>query len=108
MEQVRAMRLEIQSFARGVSREKNAKRILCRIGVEPALDFLSPHTARQPVDHLDALVGPISAFDRLLEDGLEVPFRPLAVFRENQDAAVIPLRSTAARRQLAPRRQLET
>ena len=61
--------------------------------------------AREAVDHLDALVGAVGALDGLLEDLLQVALRALAVLGEDQDAAVVPLRS-APLRLLAEGRQL--
>ena len=97
VEEVRAVRLEVQALAGGVGREQDAQRVLRGIGVEPALDLLAPRAAREAVDHLDALVGAIGALDGLLEDRLQVALRAFAVLGEDQDAAVVPLRRRALR-----------
>ena len=106
MEEVRAVRLEVQALAGGVGGEQDAQRVLRGVGVEPALDLLAPRAAREAVDHLDALVGAVGALDGLLEDRLQVALRALAVLGEDQDAAVVPLRrwrlSAAGRRAGAP------
>ena len=68
VEEVRAVRLEVQALARGVGGEEDAQRVLRRVGVEAALDLLAPRAAREAVDDLDALVGPVGALDGLLED----------------------------------------
>ncbi len=92
------MGLEVQALAGGVGGEQDAQRVFRRVGVEAALDLLAPGAARQAVDHLDALVGAVGALDGLLEDGLQVALRALAVLGEDQDAAVVPLRGRALRR----------
>ena len=97
VEEIRAVRLEVQALAGGVGGEQDAQRVLRGVGVEPALDLLAPGAAREAVDHLDALVGAIGALDRLLEDRLQVALRALAVLGEDQDAAVVPLRRRALR-----------
>jgi hypothetical protein len=95
MEQVRAMRLEVQTLAGRVGGEQDAQRILRRVGVEPALDFLSPSAAREAVDDLDALLGTFAALDRLLENRLQVALRALAILCEDEDAAIVPFRGIA-------------
>ena len=97
VEEVGAVRLEVQALAGGVGGEQDAQRVLRGVGVEPALDLLAPRAAREAVDHLDALVGAVGALDRLLEDRLQVALRALAVLGEDQDAPVVPFRRRALR-----------
>src|SRR5207249_2403108 len=66
VEEVGAVRLEVQALAGGVGGKQDAERILRGIGVEAALDLAAPDAAREAVDHLDALVGTVGALDRLL------------------------------------------
>ena len=61
------MRLEVQALAGRIGGEQDAQRVLRRVGVEPALDFLPPSAAREAVDYLDAFFGAVAAFDRLLD-----------------------------------------
>ena len=68
VEEVGAVRLEVQALAGGVGGEQDAQRVLGRVGVEAALDLLAPAPAGEAVDDLDALVGAVGALDGLLED----------------------------------------
>ena len=86
VEEVGAVGLEVQALARGVGGDQDAQRVLRRVGVEAALDLLAPRAAREPVDHLDPLVGAVGALDRLLEDLLQVALRALAVLGEDEHA----------------------
>jgi HB1, ASXL, restriction endonuclease HTH domain len=95
MEEVRAMRLEVQALAGRVRGEQDAQRVLRGVGVEPALDLLASGAAREAVDHLDTLFGAVAALNRLLEDRFQIALRALAVFGKDQDAAVVPLRRLA-------------
>ncbi len=92
VEQVGAVGLKVQPFASGVGGDQDAQRVFCRVRVEATLDFLAPGAANQAVNHLDALLGTVRAFDGLLQNGLQIAFRALAVFGEDQYAAVVPLR----------------
>ena len=90
VEQVGAVRLEVQTFPGGICRQQNAKRVLGRIGVEALLDFPPPCRADQPVNHLDALVRQVRSRDRFLQDGLQIALGPLPVLGEDQHPAVVP------------------
>ena len=92
MEEVGAMSLEIQAFPRGIGRQQDAERILCRIGVEALLNFFAACSTREAVDDLDALVGAVSALDRLFENRFQMPLGPLAILGEDEHATVVPLR----------------
>ena len=46
----------------------------------------------EAVDHLDSLVGSIAALNDLLQDGLQVALRSLAILGEDEDSAVVPAR----------------
>ena len=105
VEEVGAVGLEVQALAGRVGRDQDAKRVLRGIGVEPALDHLAPGPARQAVDDLDALVGAIGVFNRLLQDVLQIALRPFAVLGEDQDAPQVP-RGRAASRRLPEGRKL--
>jgi hypothetical protein len=97
MEEIRAVRLEVQALAGRVRGEQDTQRVLRGVGVEPALDLLASGAAREAVDHLDTLVGAVAALNRLrlLEDRFQIALRALAVFGKDQDAAVVPLRRLA-------------
>jgi hypothetical protein len=95
MEEVRAVRLEVQALAGRIRGEQDAQRVLRGVGVEPALDLLASAAAREAVDYLDALFGAIAALNRLFEDRFQIALRALAVFGKDQDTAVVPLRRLA-------------
>ena len=82
------MRLEIQALAGRVGSEKDAQRVLRRVGVEPALDFLAPRAACEPVDDLDTFLGAFAALNRLFENRLQVALRALPILAEDEDAAI--------------------
>src|SRR5262249_34197872 len=67
MEKVRAVRLKVQALAGGIGGQQDAQRVLRRVGIELALDFLPASAAREAVDYLDAFFGAVAAFDRLLD-----------------------------------------
>jgi hypothetical protein len=92
VEEVRAMGLEIQALTGGIRGNQDPQRILRWIGVEPPLDVLATGATREPVDHLDALLRAVRLGNGLLEKILEVALRSLAALREDQDAAIVPLR----------------
>ena len=104
VEEVRAVRLEVQALAGGVGGKEDAQRVPGGFGVEPALDLLTAGAAREAVDHLDAPVGPLGTLDGLLEDLFQMALRAFAVLGEDQDAALVPLRRRA-RRPLPERRK---
>ena len=89
MEEVRAVRLKVQTFTGRVGREQNAQRVLHRVGIEPTLDFLAPGAAREAVDDLDAIFGTFATLNRLLEYHLQVALRALAILGEDEDAAIV-------------------
>ena len=95
VEEVGAVRLEVQALASGVGRDEDAQRIFGGIGVEAPLDLLARLAAGQAGDDRDALVGAIGRRDRLLEDLLQVALRALAVLGEDEHAAVVPPRGLA-------------
>ena len=106
VEEVGAVRLEVQALARGVGGDQDAQRILGRVGVEAALDLLAPASplVRPSITSMrsSARSVPSIACSRIV---LQVALRALAVLGEDQDAAVVPLRRLALR-PLAEGRQL--
>ena len=91
VEEVGAVRLEVEAFAGRVRGEQDAQRILRRTFLEAPLDLLAAGSAGQPVDHLDALVGARRALDRALQGLPQESLGALAVLGEDEDAAVVPL-----------------
>ena len=69
VEQIGAVRLEVQSLAGRVGGQQDAERIGGRVGDETPLDLLAAGAAREPVDHRDALARAVGPLDGLLQDG---------------------------------------
>jgi hypothetical protein len=97
VKEISAVGLKVQALAGRIGGEQDAQRILGGVGIKAALDLLASRTAREAVDHLDAFVGAVGTLDGLLEDGLEVTLRALAILGEDQDPAIVPLRRRALR-----------
>ena len=95
------MRLEVEPLASSVRGEEDTKGISRGVRVEPTLDFLAASTTREAVNHLDTLVSAVGAFDRLLENGLQVPLCTLSVLGKNKDTPIVPPR------RLSPGRRAE-
>src|SRR5262249_15560400 len=72
MEQVRAMRLEIEPLSSRVGGQQDAERVLRGIGIEALLDLLAQRASGETVDDRDALVGAIRGFDCLLENRFQI------------------------------------
>ena len=90
MEEVGAVRLEVQPLARGVRGDQDAQRIPVRRLLEPSLDLLAARSARQPVDDLDAFAGAVGALDRASQRPHQEAFRAHHVLGEDEHPAVVP------------------
>ena len=97
VEEVGAVRLEVQAFASRVRGEQDSQWILRRTFLEAALDLLAAGPSRQPVDYLDALVGPVCPLDRAFQRLLQESLGTLSVLGKDQDAAVVPFGCLANR-----------
>src|SRR5262245_32125357 len=97
MEEVSTIGLEVQSLPCRIRGKQNAQRVLRRIGIETALDFLSARAARETVDHLNSAVGAVTTLNHLLQDLLEISLRTLPVLGKDEYPAVKPLRSPTPR-----------
>ena len=92
VEEIGAVRLEVQPLAGSIGGEQNPQRVACGVGVEPALDLLALRTDGLPVDGLDAFVGKLGAGDGLFEHLAQKPLRADDVLREDQHSALVPAR----------------
>ena len=95
VEQIGAVRLEVQPLAGGVGGEEDAQRIARRVGVEAALDLPALRSHGLPVDGLDTFLGEVGPGDGLLEHGAEIPLRADDVLREDEHPALVPARQGA-------------
>ena len=105
MEEVRAMRLEVESLPGSVGRQEDAQGLPARRGVEPPLDFLAPVTGDQSVDHRDPVIGQVRALDRLGQHPAQPGLGAFPILGEDDDAAVIPAGCRSRRRGAAKGRQ---
>ena len=76
VEQVGAVRLEIEPFAGRVGGQQDAQRLARRIVVEAALDLLAAGAGGQAVDRGDAVRGPVGAGDGRLQHLPQVALGP--------------------------------
>ena len=106
VEQVGAVRLEIQSLARRVRGKKDAQRFARRIGVETALDFLAFGPDGLTVDGLDTLFGQVCARDGLLQHLTQIAFRADDVLGEDQHPPFVPARAVGTEVFVDPRDQV--
>ena len=61
MDEVGAVGLEVDAFARGVGADEDAQRLHVRIGVEGALDLLAAIRSGRAREDADAIVGAIGS-----------------------------------------------
>ena len=54
MDEVAAMRLQVQAFAGGIITEEDTDGLLLRVGIEGSLDGLATLVGRRPLVDLDA------------------------------------------------------
>ena len=92
MKEIGAVRLEVETLARGVGSDQDAQRIARRIGVESALALLSLRPHGLPVDGLDPFLRAVGAGDDLFEHLAEVALRADDVLREDEHPALVPAR----------------
>ena len=90
VEEVGAVRLEVQPLAGGVGGEQDAQRVARGVGVEAALDLPPPRPHGLSVDGLDTLLGEVGSGDGLFQHLAEVALRPDHVLREDQHPAAVP------------------
>ena len=92
MDEVSAIGLQIDAFARRVGADENAQRLLGRIGIEGRLHLLAAVLTGRAGEYVDAVVGPIGFGQRLAQP----PFQPaprVLVFGEDDQPAIVPGRS---------------
>ena len=109
VEEIGAMRLEVQSLAGRVGGDEDAKGVARRVGIEAALDLFPPCPDGLPVDGLDALFGEVAARDGLFEHLAQVALGTDHVLREDEHPALVPAwrgATVAATRWLTTTRQL--
>src|SRR5206468_7944715 len=92
VEQVRAVRLEVEPFPSGIRCQEDTQGFHLGVGVEAALDLLAAGPGRKAIDDLDAFLRTIRTFNGLLQDILQIALRPLTVFGEDQHPALVPER----------------
>ena len=61
VEEIGAVRLEVQPLAGGIGGEQNPQRVVCGVGVEPALNLLALRADGLPVNGLDAFLGKLGS-----------------------------------------------
>ena len=89
VEEVPAVRLEVEAFARGVRGDQDAERVFRRICVEGRLDGLALVGGRGAVKDRDAVSRAVSVRDHRVELLVEIALR-VVVFGEDDHARVVP------------------
>ncbi len=89
MEQVAAMALQVQAFARRVGRHEDAQRIVGRRGIEGPLDLFAAIGRGGAGEHGDACLGVFGIGDRFAQQPLD-PAPRILIFGKDQQAALAP------------------